>query len=433
MPGMKKNILTLLVFFTVHNLSLYSQSKDFAITLGAHPWKGNNSLLDSVLKRYRLKDSVYYNIPVTVWIYPTKKGFGPGYNEVKNFMNELNYYFTVNHTGIKFYLAALKIIPSHRHQNVGYFTENFFMTFTHHISGTINIHVVNNLKINTIFFSKEIGGTYNSITKSIIITRSDIPTGIVHETGHYFGLLHPHRNWNKGKLFAESVSRTRTIGNSKIRNCEARGDYLCDTPAEPDLSLFCNDSCKYTGNVTDPWGDFYKPQTDNIMSYLPNKKCRKKFTLYQKAVMLYSVENSKYVKYWRNTPENISFLTDRNEPDDYIQISTLLEAYKPQYHTFNLRFTAKKLLLDKRDFYKFYPLEQKKYYLKLKRGKYLFAPVKITIYDNFYTPILKKYLYDPGQIPLPNTSSPVLYIEVENIGQIHYGQLFDYYIELTEF
>ncbi len=429
---MKKNIILLLLLLIVRSLS-FGQVKDLSINLGVHPWKANNSLLDSVLKKYDLNDSVYYHIPVTIWIYPTRKGFGPGYNEVKNFMNALNYYFSINHTGINFYLSALKIIPSQRHQNVGYFTENFFMTLSHHIRGTMNIHIVNNLKISTIFYTREIGGTYNSLTKSIIITRSDVPTGIAHEAGHYFGLLHPHRNWNKGKLLAESVSRTRTIGKTKVRNCEARGDYLCDTPAEPDLSLFCNDSCKYTGHITDPWGEPYKPQTDNIMSYQPNKKCRKKFTPYQKAVMLYSVEHSKYAKYWRNTPENISFLTDKNEPDDFIQISTLLESYKPQYHTFNLRFTAKKLLQDKRDFYKYYPLEQKKYYLKLKRGKYLFPPVKITLYDNFYTPILTKYLYDPGQILLPNTSSPVLYIEVENIGQIHYGQLFDYYIELTEF
>ena len=423
----------IIILLSLMNFVTEAQS-DMLFSLRRHPWKCNNALLDSVLKRYPDTDSIYFRIPLTVWVYPDKKGFGPGFNEVKKFVHELNYYFVqVNHVGVSFYLAQINVMPTQKHQTVGYTFENFFMTLSNRTPGTINIHLVNKIWLNTLLTKKELGGVYNSFTRSIILTRSDLPTGLAHEMGHYFGLLHPHRNWNKGKAKAESVSRTMIVDSKGHRNCECRGDYLCDTPAEPDLSLFMDDSCNYIGSLTDPWGEPYKPLTDNIMSYQPNKKCRHHFTHYQRAVILLSLEQSRYYKFWRTGPGNISLTPDKYEPDDFIQIPSLLEPFVRQYHTFHLIYTARYLVEDYRDFYKFYLIGTGKTFLSIKRGKHIFPAMKIVLYDNFYNEIYSVEIFEPTVIELPNVSSPVCYIKIESLKPLKYGELFDYNIELQEF
>ena len=97
------------------------------------------------------------------------------------------------------------------------------------------------------------------------------PSTIGHELGHFFGLYHPHESKPYGKEFVNET------------NCLTAGDLLCDTPAEPDVSLLnlVDSYCHYTGNIganlVDPNGDGYVPTTTNIMSYTP-EKCVKGFT-----------------------------------------------------------------------------------------------------------------------------------------------------------
>jgi len=235
-------------------------------------------------------------------------------------------------------------------------------------------------------------------------------------------------------MWAESVSRTRTISpHSKIRNCETRGDYLCDTPAEPNLKYFMDSSCHYTGHITDPWGQPYKPMTHNIMSYQPNKHCRKYFTPMQIAVMLYNVQHAKWAKYWKNSPQNIPFSPDNYEPDNTFLTSTLLKPNITQYHTFNLIFTAKHLLHDQIDFFRIYPNYNKHDYIIIKQAKHAFPYLKITIYDKYHIPIKTSFLDQPGQIKIPHTDSDVYYIRLQILNNFNSKTLYDYYICLKTF
>ena len=66
-----------------------------------------------------------------------------------------------------------------------------------------------------------------------------------HEMGHYFNLFHPH----------ETADGTEYVNGN---GCQYRGDGICDTPADPNLSLGGMVSgCNYTGNATDPIGQEY--------------------------------------------------------------------------------------------------------------------------------------------------------------------------------
>jgi hypothetical protein len=79
---------------------------------------------------------------------------------------------------------------------------------------------------------------------------------LAHEMGHFMGLYHTHED-------AHGDGQEYVNGS----NCQSAGDFLCDTPADPNLLEYTDEFCQYTGTLTDPLGDAYQPQVENIMSY----------------------------------------------------------------------------------------------------------------------------------------------------------------------
>ena len=111
-----------------------------------------------------------------------------------------------------------------------------------------------------VFFTGGGGPSYASITyNDVHIKGTKSPTVVAHEIGHILTLLHTH-----SELYGEEfVDGT---------NCGTQGDLVCDTPADPDLSLpDMVDDCTYIGTGTDSNGDSYMPNVNNIMSYSPEK------------------------------------------------------------------------------------------------------------------------------------------------------------------
>lgn len=87
---------------------------------------------------------------------------------------------------------------------------------------------------------------------------------VVHEIGHIFALIHTHGSSNS------TLTKELVDGS----NCASAGDFICDTPADPNLSdkttyYSLQDSCAYTGSVVDANGDAFSPMLDNIMAYTP--------------------------------------------------------------------------------------------------------------------------------------------------------------------
>ncbi len=422
------SILLLQVAFTG-----FGQNPDIGYGFARYPWKGNNDLLYRTIAKYHLQDGqIHYRIPLTFWIYVDKRGFGPGPVLIKKQINQLNKYFNqYNHTGISFYLADIKVVQR-KDNNVGYLWENLSLTMKNRVKGTVNIHIVNNLRLNLLTYKYQLGGTYNSLTKALIISKANFPSGLAHEMGHYFGLLHPHRHWKGGKLLAESVSRTRTVASGK-KNCEVRGDYLCDTPAEPDLSEFTDDKCHYTGNLTDPWGEPYKPETDNIMSYFENKHCRRHFTPMQIAAMLYNIEHSKYSYGWAVNSQNRIYSPDAYEPDNYPSIATPLEPDSTQYHTFNYIFSVPSDGFDATDYYKIsVESPRERLYLHINAGDNAFPAMKITLLDNFKVEIRSFYVTDPTVIRLPSLEPNVYYLKFEVSPVPDRQFVYDYRVKLEK-
>ncbi len=114
-----------------------------------------------------------------------------------------------------------------------------------------------NLKCNTIFINEV--AWFNQST-------------VKHELGHFFGLQHTF-----GKYPIEN-STTENINGS---NCSEEGDFICDTPADPNGLI--NNNCEYIG-LSDKKTHGFKPLVNNYMSYYKNR-CKNEFTVEQYSAM----------------------------------------------------------------------------------------------------------------------------------------------------
>ena len=354
-------------------------NKEFLnLDLRKKPWKGANKFLAEYLNKINYSestDSIRYRVPITFWIYNNSDGNSEITDaKIKSLMDELNYYQCINKTGFRYYIRKIEKINKDKRTQLGYFWEAPWQTVFHKNKACINVYITKTIKKRIWGTSYEVRGTYNSLTRSVLIQYNTSTTGLSHEIGHYFGLLHPHRNYNKGKNKQESVSRTRSF-NSLFKKgliCEKNGDGLADTPAEPKLSHLVDNNCNFIGtSLKDRWGDNYQSRTDNIMSYPTHYECRKKFTKGQKAVMLYSAAQNKYAAYWCSSkPENNIYCFDKYEPDNTLGMASLIDTGEVQKHTFHKVYTPNKKeeIYDTEDW-----LE---YSVENARGKTLYVSVK---------------------------------------------------------
>lgn len=410
--------------FCGYNENIFNNKKEV--------WYGNNEFLDYYIANYQLdSNKIYYRIPVTFWLYQDNAGeIGASEINVKREINSLNYYYYKNKTGISFYLSDMKIKQKTKRQVLGYYIEAPIITTVNKENGSINIHLVKNLQKNKVFGKNTYyRGTYNSLNKSIIAVRYNSEAGLSHEVGHYFGLRHPHENWDKGKLNQESVSRFRTKGNKL--NCEVNGDKLCDTPAEPELSKDFDKQCNYTGELTDNWGDKYKPATNNIMSYQRFKSCREVFTKQQKAVMLYELEKNKNSKSWIVSSENLKYNFDFYEPDDVKIMYNEFFLDSLQYHTFHKIYKGVKQedASDNVDWLRFKCIfnEPEIVVLNIRKGEVDFPKIKLTFTDLKKNILFEEVIQSDYSTEIELTKG-YYFIKIKKINET--VNLSDYIIEL---
>lgn len=144
------------------------------------------------------------------------------------------------------------------------------------VSGVINIYFTETIE-NT---SKEsvCGYTYSKKNYDVIVMQNGCAgndSSLAHELGHYFSLIHTHGT--------DNTCMTNEMVNGN--NCSSDGDQICDTPADPKLTIKnFNNFCRYIGTETDSNGDPYTPDTKNIMSY-SMKGCHSHFSEQQLARM----------------------------------------------------------------------------------------------------------------------------------------------------
>jgi len=403
-------------------------AKDFFLFSKTKGFSGTDDFVFEYLNysKYFTTDSasfIKYRVPVKFWVYTHKDGSGNiSDEEISLFMKDLNYFNITNKTGFRYYLQDVAYIQKNRHYNLGYFWEAPWQSFFHKEKGAINVHFAGNIKKG----GGTVSGTFNQLSKSVLVKKSSTRTSLSHEIGHYFGLLHPHRGYKGNKCHQEAVSRTRKYKGCIARHgiiCESSGDKLCDTPAEPNLLKSVNKECEYTGDFVDNWGEKYKPHVNNIMSYPAYRKCRNEFTSGQVALMLYTAEKNRFAPYWQTEKNgqaaNIQFTSDDFEPDYSKAMASVIKEDETQYHSFHSIFNGpgKKVSKDKTDWLELtiYTYLKNDMTLKFMKGVSVFPTMEVTVYNAGNEIISTKNISKTSQTEINLKKLPVgkYYIKIE--------------------
>ncbi len=292
---MIKKIVFLAFYFILVVFSVNAQN----FTCGAEPTKEDIDYLNSqkndrniFLKKYSYKDVITFKVNITR-VSSSKGGRRMTESESDLQIDLLNQYYS--NANIQF----IKCKDNEVYDDFlfDFNVENENKSYKYFEKGVINIIYFNTINRG----GRPYAAGYTKFPKSnkekaIYMTISQFKnnpsTTIVHEMGHFFSLYHTHGKSNCGTT-DELVTR------GKGKNCNSKGDEICDTPADPNLYRECKYSevdilCKYIGVRKDRNGDLFKPDTKNIMSY-SSSFCKNSLSQEQYSRVRFSATSSDFV------------------------------------------------------------------------------------------------------------------------------------------
>ncbi len=227
----------------------------------------------------RVTSNGFYTL--NIYVHVIRNSIGQGFNKEtvsQTITNNLNSYFY--NTNIDFHLSGSDYIDSDTYYNVDDSSfENILLLDAY--ENAIDIYIVSD-GVNLNRFN---GIAY--MNKSVCAINSDAysQATIAHEVGHCLGLYHTHHG-----TFYENGDSHQCSEYVNGTNSDVCGDYITDTPADPNKWL----SGVYIGTKTDANGDTYSPDPLNFMSYSGGN--RSKFSNGQIELMRRTIENDERIK-----------------------------------------------------------------------------------------------------------------------------------------
>jgi|GEM_PF-1487970 len=243
----------------------------------------NYFLNDYYEKRQQKSSTAVTDIPIRVNILQTTGGNSAvSENDVINRINDANEEFADSF--MRFYICdGINYITDNALYNYNYSEQEQLLQYNE--ENIMNIYFVNSITTNSgggicgfTYFPQGFSSNSDILVMSANCS-GNLYNTFTHELGHHFGVEHTHGPVN-GILTSELVSGA---------NCNSAGDYICDTPADPQLSSanVSTTNCMYTPNTSPPpsdaQGQYFDPDTSNFMSYAP-QSCRYSFTPQQNAI-----------------------------------------------------------------------------------------------------------------------------------------------------
>ena len=234
-------------------------------------------------KRQQKSTTAITDIPVRVNILQTTSGnTAVSENDVINRINDANEEF--ENSFMRFYICdEINYITNNALYNYTYTEEDILIQY--HQENIMNVYFMNTVTNNSgggicgfTYFPQGVSSNSDIVVMSANCS-GNLYNTFTHELGHHFGVEHTHGPVN-GILTSELVSGA---------NCNSAGDYICDTPADPQLSSanVSTVNCLYVPNTNPPpsdaQGQYFDPDTSNFMSYAP-QSCRYSFTPQQNAI-----------------------------------------------------------------------------------------------------------------------------------------------------
>lgn len=239
------------------------------------------------LKEFKTSNSVgMKEVPVKVHVVRSSTDKTPvSIDEIKNAFTQLNKHF------IQIYVQFVPLGDYNYVRNDKLFAFNKELENTlcggNDVENVINLYIVGSIEEGPLQFC---GYTYypqdlEKNTDRIVLSKDCLTdkVSLARQMGHYFTLF---------STTGLKSSETNEWVNGQ--NCTTEGDLICDTPADPGLTLATvDDRCGYIGKRQDQSGRkrFYKPDTKNLMSDNPRLYCCDHFTEQQYKKMAYAATN----------------------------------------------------------------------------------------------------------------------------------------------
>ncbi|SHG40783.1 T9SS type A sorting domain-containing protein [Winogradskyella jejuensis] len=267
------------------NLTIYGQSNECGFQYTPEAQQYFNSIRQKIKpleqefiqQRLSSNSTVITAVPIKAHIIRRTDGTGGlTVTELNDAITDMNAIYV--DAGLEFFLCdGVNFIDNDNFYS--YETDDETQLFDNHSQANImNIYFANSVT------SSSNGGSLcgyarfpgPAITENILMANGCATNGstLSHEVGHFFALSHTHGNINTPGSTNELVDGS---------NCDSTGDFICDTPADPQLGYGnVNSSCIYTGSTQDANNDFYAPDPENLMSY-SRKECRTQFSTQQLA------------------------------------------------------------------------------------------------------------------------------------------------------
>jgi hypothetical protein len=220
----------------------------------------------------RLKSNC--KIRISINIITQQDGFhlAPNEDRINREVDIANTYF--DSIGITLILTEIKYIAREDLYDLEVNTSNVDGLAAFNTQDVISLYIVNSINNSTCAFTS----FPLSNRSAIVMNRLCVDSyNFSHQIGHYLGLLDTHFIGSGIELVDGS-------------NCEIAGDFLCDTPADPNLTFAVIDSdCEYQGmfdpeDEVDLNGDRYNPNVRLVMSYT-TVNCGTRFTTQQGVIM----------------------------------------------------------------------------------------------------------------------------------------------------
>lgn len=252
-------------------------------------------------------------IPVKLHIIRKSDGTGQEVTlaELDADLEEVNSYF-INANIVFKYCDEVGYIDNSTFYDFEYADDNGPLYGTFSEPHAVNVYIAGSVSL----YGNGVGGLGSGLGweyEGITMDQSVIGNGktYTHEMGHVFHLYHTHGKYNweltdcDGDNWDDPVipdevwcmgayrfdnNMGMDINSDGIPDCMQTGDDICDTPAEPNLSVdSLTSGCTYVGHQIDYYGDLFQPLVGNIMSYGPNA-CSDHFSAGQYAKIRYAFE-----------------------------------------------------------------------------------------------------------------------------------------------
>lgn len=277
---MKQKTILLLFLLGMLPILNYSQSLDssFCTTTTVSE---NFSLMENV----RIPDYSNYIFGVKVYVHVlTHSEYGPGQSVLG--VNEAMKRLYEDFDAIDIHLiwdGDIDYILNDNWHDTPSAYKSLIWDHNYHTDG-IDIYLGNGISNDFLAEAASIGGKTSFIVNGFwgaaanndftFIAQSGI---ITHELGHVLFLWHTFHGTAEAGNCAECLYETGASGNAN--GC---GDYVFDTPPDPDNGFDIN--CNYFAGGQDECGNDFQPLGDNFMAYGPIH-CKSNFTLGQKRRM----------------------------------------------------------------------------------------------------------------------------------------------------